>query len=91
LTFACGPWAVLSHFSAAVNGALNQRVIKPVREILATAAATRNDDDFTRQRVLEDHGETVIRTTWVEVVTKPGAVVRRVRQVLTPERRGSGG
>jgi very-short-patch-repair endonuclease len=39
-------------------------------------------DDFRRQRVLEAHGESVIRTTWVEVVTKPGAVVRRVRQAL---------
>jgi very-short-patch-repair endonuclease len=39
-------------------------------------------DDFRRQRVLEAHGETVIRTTWVEAVTKPGAVVRRVRQAL---------
>jgi very-short-patch-repair endonuclease len=39
-------------------------------------------DDANRQRVLEAHGDTVIRTTWVEIVTKPGAVVRRVRQGL---------
>jgi very-short-patch-repair endonuclease len=39
-------------------------------------------DDFRRQHVLEEHGDTVIRTTWVEVATKPGAVVRRVRLAL---------
>ncbi len=133
----------------AVNEALNQRCIKvselvtshhrgakKLREILATAAPTRNEyedivlaillqgglprpevnqsrlryfpdfrwpdrrvileadsrtfhdqmlaraDDTTRQRVLEAHGETVIRTTWAEAVTKPGAVVRRVRAAL---------
>ncbi len=133
----------------AVNEALNQRCIKvgelatsrhrgaaKLREILATAAPTRNEyedivlaillqgglpmpevnqsrlryfpdfrwpgqgvileadskkfhdqmlaraDDTTRQRILEAHGETVIRTTWAEAVTKPGAVVRRVRHAL---------
>jgi hypothetical protein len=39
-------------------------------------------DDLRRQRVLEANRETVIRTTWGEAVTKPGAVVRRVRQAL---------
>ena len=133
----------------AVNEALNQRVIKPaelvtskhrgakqLREILATAAPTRNEyedivlavllqaglpmpevnqsrlryfpdfrwpaqrvvleadsaqfhdqmlaraDDIRRQRVLETHGDTVIRTTWTETTTRPGKVVARIREAL---------
>ena len=39
-------------------------------------------DDFRRQKVLQRDGETVVRTTWVEVVTRPWTVVRRVRKAL---------
>jgi putative AbiEi antitoxin of type IV toxin-antitoxin system/uncharacterized protein DUF559 len=39
-------------------------------------------DDFHRQRELEAHGDTVIRTTWTQVTTRPGVVVARVREAL---------
>lgn len=39
-------------------------------------------DDATRQLVLEDMGFRVIRTTWNEATTKPGAVQRKVREAL---------
>jgi very-short-patch-repair endonuclease len=44
-------------------------------------------DDFRRQEVLEDHGDTVIRTTWNEITTRPDRVVRRVRGALSSARR----
>ena len=39
-------------------------------------------DDATRQRFLEAQGEIVVRTTWNEIVTRPAAVVGRVRAAL---------
>jgi very-short-patch-repair endonuclease len=39
-------------------------------------------DDQARQAVLEAAGETVLRTTWRETVTRPHAVVARVRAAL---------
>ncbi len=39
-------------------------------------------DDKARQAVLEAAGETVLRTTWRETVTRPHAVVARVRGAL---------
>jgi len=39
-------------------------------------------DDARRQALLEAQGELVLRTTWVEVVTRPSAVVGRVRAAL---------
>ena len=39
-------------------------------------------DDAERQAILEAQGELVLRTTWVEIVTRPGAVVGRVRAAL---------
>jgi hypothetical protein len=39
-------------------------------------------DDRHRQVLLEDHGDTVIRTTWTEIATRPDRVVRRVREAL---------
>ena len=39
-------------------------------------------DDFTRQRELEAHGDTVVRTTWAEITTRPDRVVARVRAAL---------
>jgi very-short-patch-repair endonuclease len=39
-------------------------------------------DDAERQAFLEAQGELVLRTTWVEIVTRPGAVVGRVRAAL---------
>jgi very-short-patch-repair endonuclease len=39
-------------------------------------------DDKARQAVLEAAGETVLRTTWREVTTRPHAVVARVRGAL---------
>jgi very-short-patch-repair endonuclease len=39
-------------------------------------------DDFHRQRELETHGDTVIRTTWTEITTRPDRVVARVRDAL---------
>ena len=42
-------------------------------------------DDQARQAVLEAAGETVLRTTWGEIVTRPGAVVHRVRAALDGE------
>ena len=39
-------------------------------------------DDKARQAVLEAAGETVLRTTWRETVTRPHAVVTRVRGAL---------
>jgi very-short-patch-repair endonuclease len=39
-------------------------------------------DDRARQAVLEAAGETVLRTTWRELVTRPHAVVARVRDTL---------
>jgi very-short-patch-repair endonuclease len=38
--------------------------------------------DRERQAVLEARGETVIRTTWREVVTRPEAMITRVRDAL---------
>lgn len=43
-------------------------------------------DDATRQRVLEEFGLRVIRTTWVEATTQPGAVQRRIAQALSTSR-----
>jgi very-short-patch-repair endonuclease len=40
-------------------------------------------DDAARQAILEAQGETVLRTTWWEIVTRPGAVTERVRAALT--------
>jgi very-short-patch-repair endonuclease len=40
-------------------------------------------DDATRQLLLEKMGFRVIRTTWVEATTEPGAVQRRVAQGLS--------
>jgi hypothetical protein len=40
-------------------------------------------DDARRQAFLEAQGELVLRTTWVEIVTRPGAVAGRVRAALT--------
>jgi very-short-patch-repair endonuclease len=39
-------------------------------------------DDRVRQELLEDHGDTVVRTTWAEATTRPDRVVRRVREAL---------
>jgi very-short-patch-repair endonuclease len=39
-------------------------------------------DDRRRQEVLEAHGDTVIRTTWTEITTRPDRVVARVRDAL---------
>jgi very-short-patch-repair endonuclease len=39
-------------------------------------------DDRHRQQVLEDRGDTVIRTTWTEITTRPGKGVARVREAL---------
>jgi very-short-patch-repair endonuclease len=39
-------------------------------------------DDAKRQALLEAQGERVLRTTWVEVVTRPAVVVARVRGAL---------
>ena len=39
-------------------------------------------DDKARQAALEAAGETVLRTTWRETVTRPHAVIARVRAVL---------
>jgi very-short-patch-repair endonuclease len=39
-------------------------------------------DDAKRQAILEAQGELVLRTTWVEIVTRPGVVVGRVRAAL---------
>jgi very-short-patch-repair endonuclease len=39
-------------------------------------------DDKARQSVLEAHGETVLRTTWRETVTRPHAMAARVREAL---------
>ena len=38
--------------------------------------------DKERQAVLEARGETVVRTTWREVVTAPERMVARVREAL---------
>ncbi len=43
-------------------------------------------DDATRQLVLEEMGLRVIRTTWIEAVTRPGAVQNRVAQALSTSR-----
>ena len=39
-------------------------------------------DDKARQAALEAHGETVLRTTWREIVTRPRAVAARLREAL---------
>jgi very-short-patch-repair endonuclease len=39
-------------------------------------------DDAERQAVLERRGDTVVRTTWAEITTRPGAVVARVRGAM---------
>ena len=39
-------------------------------------------DDRTRQAFLEAQGELVLRTTWHEIVSRPSAVVARVREAL---------
>ena len=43
-------------------------------------------DDATRQLILEDMGLRVVRTTWIEATTHPGAVQRRVAQALSTSR-----
>ncbi len=40
-------------------------------------------DDAARQAFLEARGERVVRTTWEEITTRPGAVVARVRRAMT--------
>ena len=40
-------------------------------------------DDATRQLLLEDMGFRVLRTTWVEATTRPGAVQSRIAQGLS--------
>jgi hypothetical protein len=61
----------------------------PERRVILEADSRRFHDhllaraaDQERQAVLEAHGETVLRTTWREVVTRPEVVVRRVRAAL---------
>ena len=39
-------------------------------------------DDRQRQELLESHGDTVIRTTWTGITTRPDRVVARVREAL---------
>jgi very-short-patch-repair endonuclease len=39
-------------------------------------------DDAQRQTVLEARGDIVVRTTWAEITTRPGAAVRRVREAM---------
>ena len=39
-------------------------------------------DDATRQRVLEELGLRVIRTTWTEATTQPARVQRRIALAL---------
>ncbi|MDA0179449.1 type IV toxin-antitoxin system AbiEi family antitoxin domain-containing protein [Solirubrobacter phytolaccae] len=43
-------------------------------------------DDATRQLLLEELRFTVIRTTWIEATTNPGAVQKRVAQALSTSR-----
>jgi hypothetical protein len=44
------------------------------------------EDDAERQALLEAHGERVLRVTWLQVVTKPGETLARVRAAGVPER-----
>lgn len=61
----------------------------PVQRVILEADSRRyhghllaRADDARRQALLEAQGELVLRTTWVEVVTRPSAVVGRVRAAL---------
>jgi very-short-patch-repair endonuclease len=61
----------------------------PDRKVILEADSRRFHDhplaraaDKARQAVLEAHGETVLRTTWHEAVTRPHAMVARVREAL---------
>ena len=42
-------------------------------------------DDRVREAVLVDDGETMLHSTWQETVTRPDALVRRVRSALGNE------
>ena len=39
-------------------------------------------DDGHRQAVLERDGATVVRTTWAEITTRPGALIARLREAM---------
>ncbi len=61
----------------------------PAQRVLLEADSTKfhdqmlaRADDFHRQRELEAHGDTVVRTTWAEITTRPDRVVARVRAAL---------
>jgi very-short-patch-repair endonuclease len=61
----------------------------PAQRVLLEADSTQfhdqmlaRADDFRRQRVLEEHGDTVLRTTWTEITTRPGKMIARVRAAL---------
>ena len=41
-------------------------------------------EDLERQRLLERHGETVLRVTWRQAVGQPRAVLRRIRDAGAP-------
>jgi hypothetical protein len=62
----------------------------PAQRVLLEADSTQfhdqmlaRADDRRRQELLEHHGDTVIRTTWTEITTRPGKVVARVRGALS--------
>jgi hypothetical protein len=42
------------------------------------------EDDVERQALLEAHGERVLRVTWVQAITRPGATLARLRAAGAP-------
>jgi very-short-patch-repair endonuclease len=76
--------------------AVNQRHLRyfpdfrwPVQRVLLEADSAQfhdqmlaRADDRRRQELLESHGDTVIRTTWTGITTRPDRVVARVREAL---------
>ena len=41
-------------------------------------------DDAERQALLEAHGERVLRVTWAQAITRPGATLARLRAAGAP-------
>ena len=63
----------------------------PAEQVIVEAdgAATHHDiparaDDAERQAILEAHGETVLRVTWLQATMRPANTAKRMRDATVP-------
>ena len=69
----------------------------PAQRLVIEADGPHHDDpleraaDKERQRILEAHGDRVIRVTWEQAIARPGATLRRVSEAGAPRAVDSSG